>query len=323
MHRTCVGRLMNEGVDLPVVVDTQEVADSTGISTRSPGALLAARREAAGWSIEQVAAQLKLASRQIEAIETDHLEALPGTTVARGFIRSYAKLLKMDAAPLLAAISADVQSPIEAIRQQRSLATPFSEARLPSMKSGSTSRNRMLTLLIVFLVAAGIWAAQHGNWLFGAPHALWAAANVSLTKTAAVEKTQVKPSLVLSPAVGVQNVAMPVPKLDVDPVAPLPMAASAFIPVAAVLTDSVAPAASNDNHLRLIMHQDSWVEIKRKDGSILMSRIAKAGTQETFEIVEPISLVVGNAAGVDVTLRNIPVDLKSDASSNVARVTLK
>src|ERR1700736_2109394 len=67
----------------------------------APGAQLAAQRQALNWSIEQVANQLNLAPRQIQAIEADNYAALPGMASVRGFIRAYAKLLKIDAAPLL------------------------------------------------------------------------------------------------------------------------------------------------------------------------------------------------------------------------------
>src|SRR6476661_11168917 len=71
----------------------------------TPGMQLAMRRQQFNWTVEQVASQLNLAPRQIHAMETDNYDALPGMAVARGFIRSYAKLLKLDSAPLLAQIA--------------------------------------------------------------------------------------------------------------------------------------------------------------------------------------------------------------------------
>jgi cytoskeletal protein RodZ len=73
----------------------------------SPGAKLAFARNDLGWTVEQVAAQLKLATRQIVALEADDYAALPEPAVVRGFIRAYAKLLKLDATPLVALIMVD------------------------------------------------------------------------------------------------------------------------------------------------------------------------------------------------------------------------
>lgn len=74
----------------------------------SPGAKLATARAAAGWSVDQVASQLKLAKRQIVAIEADDYASLPELAVIRGFIRAYAKLLKLDVAPLLILINTNI-----------------------------------------------------------------------------------------------------------------------------------------------------------------------------------------------------------------------
>lgn len=70
------------------------------------------------------------------------------------------------------------------------------------------------------------------------------------------------------------------------------------------------------------MKEDSWVEIRRADDSVLVSRLFKAGTTEVFDVASPVSMVVGNAAGVSVMLRGKPIDIAGN-SSNVARLNLK
>ena len=68
------------------------------------GAMLAAARARAGLSIDAVAQQLKLGVRQVQAIEEDNFAALPGRTFVRGFVRNYARLLKLDGDAVLAAL---------------------------------------------------------------------------------------------------------------------------------------------------------------------------------------------------------------------------
>ena len=63
----------------------------------SPGQMLRAAREAKGWKVEQVASQLKLSRRQIEALEADAFADLPGLTFVRGFVRNYARVLEQAA----------------------------------------------------------------------------------------------------------------------------------------------------------------------------------------------------------------------------------
>src|SRR5882724_369510 len=68
------------------------------------GARLREARERLGLSVSEVAQRLKFAQRQIEALEADQAAALPGLTFVRGFVRSYAKLVGLDADPLVSAL---------------------------------------------------------------------------------------------------------------------------------------------------------------------------------------------------------------------------
>lgn len=61
-----------------------------------PGARLATAREAQGLSLGDVARQLKLAVRQVEALERDDYALYPSRVYLRGFLRSYARLLRLD-----------------------------------------------------------------------------------------------------------------------------------------------------------------------------------------------------------------------------------
>ena len=65
------------------------------------GAELARAREERGLALTDVAQQLKFAARQLEALEQERFDQLPGGTFVRGMVRAYARLLKVDAEPLL------------------------------------------------------------------------------------------------------------------------------------------------------------------------------------------------------------------------------
>ena len=75
------------------------------------GQELAAAREAQGLALSDVAQSLKFAPRQLEALEAEHFAQLPGATFARGMVRSYARLLKLDPEPLLQRIAARIEIP--------------------------------------------------------------------------------------------------------------------------------------------------------------------------------------------------------------------
>jgi cytoskeleton protein RodZ len=93
---------------------------------------------------------------------------------------------------------------------------------------------------------------------------------------------------------------------------------AAAAPLAAPLA---AAAAAGANPLVVTVREDSWIEVRRAKGAPLISRLVKGGATETFEISEPVTLVVGKPSAVSATLRGAAVDLPS--GSAVARVNLK
>jgi len=68
----------------------------SGADVPGPGARLATAREACGFSLGDVARQLKLSVRQVGALERDDYDAFPSRVFVRGFLRNYAKLLQLD-----------------------------------------------------------------------------------------------------------------------------------------------------------------------------------------------------------------------------------
>lgn len=285
------------------------------------GAQLAAQREVKGWSIEQVATQLNLAPRQIQALELDDYAALPGMASVRGFIRAYAKLLKIDAEPLIAMIATETVAPSEPIALRRALSpVPFFDNRsLSSSRRGLPSKVVMAVLGLLAVLAVAFVGEQMG-WLPGTQQSLTVALKGLGTPPVAEP--------VVSPIAGAaQNNDARVAANEPIAVTPTPVEP---VPVATAAVPEAAPVAmSNDklyatrDGLVLKLREDSWVEISRANKSVLISRLVKAGSTESFEMAEPVSLTLGNAAGVDASLRGAPVDLKSATKNNVVRLNLK
>ena len=81
-----------------------DAPDSIAAQPFSVGATLREARTRLGLNVADVANHIKFAPRQIEALEEDNFAHLPEMAFVRGFVRSYAKLLQLDPAPLLAAL---------------------------------------------------------------------------------------------------------------------------------------------------------------------------------------------------------------------------
>jgi len=97
--------------------------------TEAVGAELRAARETQGLSVSEVAHQLKLAPRQVEALEAGRFEALPGGTFVRGMLRNYARLLKLEPEPLLERLAGRLEAPDANLLAARySQPVPFSDS---------------------------------------------------------------------------------------------------------------------------------------------------------------------------------------------------
>ena len=81
------------------------------------GALLRERRIHKGLTEENVAAELKITSRLVKAIEEGDMESMPHAVYARGFIRAYAKLLAVDDSVTHAACAL-LKDPEEELREE-------------------------------------------------------------------------------------------------------------------------------------------------------------------------------------------------------------
>ncbi|MES2148730.1 MAG: helix-turn-helix domain-containing protein [Pseudomonadota bacterium] len=281
-----------------------------------PGKALAAQREAMGWTVEQVADQLKLAVRQVVALEAGDYAALPGPAVVRGFIRAYAKVVKLDAAPLVAMVALETPAPSDATSTtvRRDKPASFSEVRFPSNGKRAAPPYGVIAIGVVLLAAAG--AAWHFGLLPAAlmrsesPAASAPPASASAAAVAdkpQLETTLVKPEAELKP---LQSASVPL--ISVPPVA-----------AAGQAQDSAPAASASANALVIEVREDSWVEVRRAKGSPLIARLVKAGSTETFDVSEPVTLVVGKPNSVSATLRGAPVDLPPIAGGTISRVNLK
>ncbi len=318
----------------------QPVPDNHGI----PGKTLAAQREAMGWTVEQVADQLKLAVRQVQALEEGDYANLPPPAVVRGFVRAYAKVVKLDAAPLVAQIALDSQPAPDTSPTvvRRDKPTSFSQSRFPS--NGKRASKLPLGLIAVAVLAIGGAAAA---WQFGVvPAGLFGSGAPAATATTSADsavtvlpppvQTQAMPGNPDAPAGAKPVEAHPpvinnaVPLISVPPVTTpgVPPAAAntpaGVAPAAPVAATAGAAVAAAPHALIVSVREDSWIEVRpAKKGRPLFSRMVKAGTIETITVAEPATLIVGKPGAVDATHRGVTVPLASLPAGKVARIPLQ
>lgn len=78
------------------------------LNNASAPELMRRAREAAGLTLEDVAARTRVPMRHLAALEAGDYQALPGTTYAAGFSRAFARVVGLEEAPLVAKVRAEI-----------------------------------------------------------------------------------------------------------------------------------------------------------------------------------------------------------------------
>lgn len=255
-----------------------------------PGAVLRMAREARGATIAEIAAALKMSPRQIEAIESEDFSRLSGPTFVRGFVRNYARLLKIDAAPLLDALAERAALPQVELNAPADVGVKMPVAHVRHGKSLLPATLAALALLAVaLLLYFDVIDPLRMLWRQDAP----------------------------GPAIAQQAE---------QPVQP---DASAGLPAAAPAADSkpgqageAAPVAGA-GELRFSFEGNSWVEVRDASGRTIFSQMNAKGSTQTVQGLPPLQLVIGNASSVRLQYNGEAVDLAPHTRVEVARLTLE
>jgi cytoskeleton protein RodZ len=275
--------------------------------TDAVGAELKSAREARGWSVSEVAQQLKFAPRQLEALEQERFDLLPGGTFVRGMLRSYARLLKLPVEPLLESIAGRFAAP-----DANNLAARYSQ---PVPFSDNARRSTFVYLgLSLGVLALGGGVAYQWYHEHNAP------------KVAAAKRPAAKPTAVASVAPKAQpktidEAAEPQVTAKLAPPPPKEMVVDK--PAAErVASSSIAKVATGVHRLVIRCEEEAWIEVKDANERMLVSSLNPKGAERVVQSRGPLTLVIGNAQHVRITHNDRPVDLAPHTKLAIARFTL-
>ncbi len=265
------------------------------------GARLREARVAANLTIEEVAHALKFSPRQIERLEADDYAALPGGTIVRGFVRNYARLLKLDADALLRELDAVLPGSTVEVRPPENMGVAVE----PGERSGLSPA---LSALAALLLAALLLVLWH---FFGpSSKPLVAAASRSEPTAAPVPGTVAPPATQPS---GAEGGTPPPTPADPPAAAPEPQA----LPAHDAPVQGAVPA------LQFGFADRSWVEVVDADRRQLHSAENPAGSQLTLQGRPPFEIVIGNAGKVTLTYGERTIDLAPHTRAEVARLKVE
>lgn len=301
------------------------------------GALLRAARQQQGLHIAALAASIKVTPAKLEALETGRTHELPDATFTRALALTVCRVLKIDAAPVLALLPGAPPGSLE--RVDSGLNTPFRE------RPGRADPAAWLPWRHPLWWLAGLLLAGAAAFVLvpGAPGALpalpmqdGAVAPVMPPSGAggqapAAEGPSPVPGDAASAAAAgalpgsLSGTTAAVNGVAVPAAAPLPMgSASAAGPVAA----PAMPAGQGESQavaeaavvLRAV--QATWVQATDGSGQTLMARLVPAGETVALTPALPVRLRIGNVQGTELLFRGQPVNLSAAARDNIANITL-
>lgn len=343
---------------------TQNNADqvaAVATTSASVGNMLREARERLGMSVGDVANQIKFAPRQIEALEADDFRTMPESAFLRGFVRSYGKLLHLDSEALFAALPAtkvatlsDAPAPNEMIfpnaqtaRQQNLvwlgaalvfvvIALGFAIANFnTSVKPGKetpvetavTLPGDMATVAEQPVVAAS--AVEPALTVDASATRVDVATKQTEAKSAKEPPIKAAKSVAQAKSTTQTPVKQTPEQVVAAPAAPI----KATIPIDTLLGTQparpveAADAAAPSSGLRIVFGEESWAEIKDKNGKTLSSQVNLGGSELRLEGRAPFTMSVSHAKSVRLYYKGKQVDLtpyiNKYSKNEVANITLE
>ncbi len=250
------------------------------------GARLKQARIAAGLSVEDVAAQLKMPAKVVRSLEDDEAARLGAPVFVRGQLRSYGRLLGVDLEDELAGSPLGSTAPSELV----------SHTHTPRYRRifEQTTR-RAVYIVLTAAIAVPVWIATR--------HPAGDTAVQSLDMAAL-------PAGAAAPA---------------EPAAAQPPQRTALIAsmAPALPQPAAAPAAQAVQGLTLKFTGESWMQVTGPDGRKLEEAILGAGQERSYQPGQVGHIRLGNVSAVQVLDRSGQgVDLAPFSRGNVARFTL-
>lgn len=311
-------------------MNSQDVSQAhTGEPSLTAGQMLRAAREAQGMHLALLSVNLKVSVRQLEALEADQHEVFKGTPFVRALAQSVCRQLKIDPAPVLAALpkaaAAQVQELANLATRQPGSSRPEPQPATVTTTQGLSRQVLLLATLMLAGAAALIWWPASPAPA-GQPDT---AAQPPLPTTDVATPPSPVPA---SEPVAAQGGTTAVPAAQPVVQAPASSVASAAVvavaaaaaPVPAVPASS-APSASQapDTALVLKLSADAWVEIRDSRTELVVKRQVSASETLRLQIAAPLFVYISRADAAQLSWQGKPLDLSPHTQNNEVRLRIR
>lgn len=312
-----------------------------------PVAELIAARESEHLTCLDVAKELRLSEEYIQAIEQADFDSLPSLVFARGYLRSYCKIVKLDTERYLALFD-ELHGAGGNRGSVRSITSVGRQAKL-----GDPIIRGSAWVFVLAVIAVSIW------WWKTQQHDSQEVEAMPVTAPVEVESTDgttvVVDPVVMAPVLTEQNLSPAIPdgvgaaaevkdgassehtsveqapveelaaKLAVADIAGTLPATQENVPVAALVAEVSEPVDTDSGigRLQIAFTEECWVSVEDYKGEVLAMRVKPAGSLLNVTGKTPLKVHLGNAAAISsVSFNGETVSFAKSTRSNVVRMTL-
>jgi cytoskeleton protein RodZ len=268
--------------------------------------MLRAARVAQELTIEQVATELRIEAKQLNALEEDRLEQIGVPVFVKGYIKQYGQRLGVDVRDLLALYYKQTKLADVLVQPNRTL-TLRDERQITSWVLAAV-------VLLVVIVALAVWWWSGGTFTLAPLQSTAPPAAPSAAPTDAPAAAPAARSAAELPRAAPADEA---PRPAETPAAPPSEGGEANAPVAAGADRLAAGDDTSDERaapvvaipLELSFDQESWAEITDARGERLVFGLNAAGRQVRVRGQPPFAIVLGNANAVRLTVDGEPYEI--------------
>ncbi len=277
-----------------------------GMNKDSVGRILRQAREARGnRSIAEIAEEIRVRPHQLEALEADDYDRLPGLIYAAGFIRAYAQYLGLDSEALVTQFKRTAHT--EDLEAHLAFPEPLEDPRVPRRS--------------LVAVACALAVAVYGAWYGFSSHEKPGYEDVPMVSSRlagpgqgadAAKPQSESPQATTTDAhvsakaeTGLMGIAEANAAPRKRPAAESPKAVEPEVVASAETTPAPEPAAASKptvdaGQITVRARQDAWVRIEGPGAKPVMDRVLKAGEAYDAPAGQGLYMMTGNAGALDI-----------------------